>query len=227
MPLIQQSFERLYPNREFSYQTEIEYNRRLSDFNANISLHKNKIKVNFNLQWKSIDDEIKIGLIQHLLTKVFKTKTSTFNIKLYNQFIKNIHILTPKTQSDPILEEAFNLVNATFLESILEQPNLKWGRPATRKLAHYNFHNDTIVVSSIFKEAPQHMLNYIMYHEMLHKHFKFSHSNGRSSFHSKEFRQAEKLFPNSQQLEKEISLFIYKRKKTKQKKTGFLASFFQ
>ena len=76
MDLIQESFQRLYPGIAFDYTPKLEYNRRLSDFNANISYDKrNKIiKINLNLQWKDIDDEIKIGLIQHLLSKIFKSK---------------------------------------------------------------------------------------------------------------------------------------------------------
>ena len=77
MPLIRESFQRLFPNKEWNYQEDMEYNRRLSNFNANISLRRDKIKVNLNLEWKDIDDEIKIGLIQHLLLKIFKKKGNT------------------------------------------------------------------------------------------------------------------------------------------------------
>ena len=117
MDIIQNSFDRLFPDNEFHYETEMEYNRRLGDFNANISLIRNKIKVNLNLQWKDIDNEIKIGLIQHLLLKIFKKKINTTNIDLYNNFVKNIPLLTPKTKSDPLLEASFQRVNSTLLEN--------------------------------------------------------------------------------------------------------------
>ena len=89
MNLIQESYQRLFPDQLFSYQTKLGYNRRLGDFNANVRLHQNIIEINLNLQWKDIDNEIKIGLIQHLLLKVFKKKTTTSNITLYNNFVKN------------------------------------------------------------------------------------------------------------------------------------------
>ena len=95
MNLIQESFQRLFPEKEFSHQTYFEYNRRLSSFNANILLRNNKISVHLNLQWKDIDNEIKIGLIQTLLLKVFKRKVNTSNIELYNNFIKNIPACIP------------------------------------------------------------------------------------------------------------------------------------
>jgi len=103
MELIKESHQRLFPNKEFLYTTKLEYNRRLSPFNANITLHKNQIKINMNLEWKSIDEEIKIGLIQHLLLRIFKKKANTTNIDIYTNFTKNIHILTPKTKIDPHL----------------------------------------------------------------------------------------------------------------------------
>lgn len=209
MNLIRESFQRLFPNQEFLYQPAIEYNRRLSNFNANIRLYKNKIAVNLNLQWKDIDDEIKIGLIQHLLLKLFKQeKKNTTNLELYNNFIKNIPILTIKTKSDPVLEAAFHRVNKQFFSNSLDKPNLQWGQKACRKLASYNFHDDGVTVSTIFTESRPEVLDYLMYHELLHKYHKFKQKNGRSSFHTKEFRQAEALYPHQLEIEKEIEELI-------------------
>ena len=64
MNLIQESYQRLFPEKEFPFEAELEYNRRLSLFNANISLRRNQLNLHLNLQWKDIDNEIKIGLIQ-------------------------------------------------------------------------------------------------------------------------------------------------------------------
>ncbi|HIJ11567.1 TPA: M48 family metallopeptidase [Candidatus Woesearchaeota archaeon] len=211
MTLIHESFTRLFPQKEFTYIPELEYNRRLSSFNANIKLHGKKLKVCLNLQWKDIDDEIKIGLIQHLLLKIFRRKsnpTTTTNIDLYNNFTRNIHLVIPKTKCDPLLAASFERMNTRFLGGSLEKPNLQWGADSRRKLAHYNFHNDTITMSTLFKESSQEILDYIMYHEMLHKHFKFEHNNGRSSFHSPAFRQAERMYPNWKEIENKIHSVI-------------------
>ncbi|HLC90731.1 MAG TPA: hypothetical protein VJI15_03095 [Candidatus Nanoarchaeia archaeon] len=215
MNLIEEAHQRLFPGKEFSYQTAMEYNRRLSDFNANIKLHQQTIQVNLNLQWKDIDDEIKIGLIQHLLIKVLKVKkrSSTPNIELYNNFIRQIPVLMPKTKSDPDLEKSFHRVNQAFFSSSLVRPNLQWGVDSKRKLASYNFHDDSVTMSTVFKEARQEVLDYLMYHELLHKHHQFKHNNGRSSFHSKAFREDEHRYPNHQQIEQEITKMVRKRKK--------------
>ena len=221
MDLIEESFQRLFPEKEFPYFTEMEYNRRLADFNANIRLEPRKIKVNLNLQWKDIDREIKIGLIQHLLLRILKKKANTHNIDLYNNFIRNIPILTPKTKSDPLLETSFDRVNHLFLSNAVEKPNLTWGTASFRKLASYNFHTDTITVSTIFADASPEILDYLMYHEMLHKYHKFKHHEGRSSFHTGAFREDEKRYPHHESVEKEIENIIRRKKYGARKKSGF------
>ncbi len=218
MTLIHQSFQRLFPGKEFPYNARLEYNRRLSDFNANIRKHNNTISVHLNLQWKDIDEEIKIGLIQSLLLKVFreyKERKTTPNIELYTNFIKNIPILTPKTRTDLALQASFQRVNqlfGQFFDQQLEQPNLQWGEAAFRKLAHYNFHDDSVTVSSLFKEATLEVLDYLMYHELLHKFYKFEHRNGRSAYHTREFKEAERRYPGYREVEKQISEIAQKRR---------------
>ena len=210
MNLIPEAYARLFPEKPFDYEVELNYNLRLSDFNANIRFNQRKITLNLNLQWKDIDDEIKIGLVQSLLLKLFKAKKNTQNIELYNNFVRNIPILTPKIKSDPLLQDSFNRVNTQFFENSLEQTNLCWGSDSRRKLASYNFHEDAISVSTLFRNVSPEVLDYIMYHEMLHKWQKFTHKNGRNSFHGREFREAERQYPEQERIEKEISGIIRK-----------------
>lgn len=215
MDLIQESFQRLFPEKEFSYSTELNYNRRLNDFNANISLRQRMISVNMNLQWKDIAEEIKIGLIQSLLLKIFRERKDTPNLQLYNHFVKNISVVIPKTEDDFVLNQSFQRVNAAFFQGALEKPNLLWGQAAFRKLASYNFHNDSITVSSIFTHSRPEVLDFLMYHELLHKSHKFQWKEGRSRFHTKQFREAEQQYPEHEQIEAEINQVIRSQRKKK------------
>ena len=193
----------------------MKYNRRLADFNANIRLHQNTLSLHLNLQWKDIDEEIKIGLVQNLLLRVLKKKINTLNIDLYHNFIRNIPTLMPKTRNDAVLESSFQRINSQFFQNQVEQPNLQWGQDSFRKLASYNFHDDTITVSTVFTDSKPEILDFLMYHEMLHKSHKFSHRNGRSSFHSPEFKEAEHAYPEHEQIEKEINVIIRQKRKNK------------
>ncbi len=214
--LIQKAFHNLYPSKPFIYQTIISYNRRLAPFNANIRLTEHKIHITLHEEWKEIDNQIVQGLIENLLGKIFKKKLKTINITLYKHFLKTLPQITQKTHIDPYLELSFDRNNKIFFENQIEKPNLKWGQNSIRKLAHYNLQTDTIMMSSIFKEAPEQFLDFIMYHEMLHKYHKFTTQGTRDSYHSPEFKQNEQKFPEAQKLEKEISLFAQKIKQQQQ-----------
>ena len=190
MDLIIESYGRLFPDKLCPYDTQIEYNRRLSAFNANVKLRGNVISLNMNLQWKDIDEEIKIGLVQSLLLKILREKgekKQTMNINLYNNFIKNIRRLRKKNVTDLVLEGVFLELNEKFFAGELEKPNLQWGQQAFRRLAHYNFHSDMITISETFREARPEILQYIMYHEMLHKKMAFTHRERQHSYHSPQF----------------------------------------
>lgn len=94
----------------------------------------------------------------------------------------------------------------------MEKPNLEWGTDSRRKLGSYNFHNDTITVSTLFQSSKPELLDYLIYHELLHKHHKFKHKNGTSFFHTRDFRRDENNYPNKAGLEQEISALIRKRR---------------
>jgi len=161
---------------------------------------------NLSKDWKKISPEIQIGLIQELLIRILKEKNKkTINMELYNSFLKNIHIAIPKTKTDEILEESFNRVNETYFVGMVDLPNLKWGNDSTSKLGSYEYGSDTITISSIFKNAEQELLDYVMHHEMLHKKFKFQNKNGRNLHHSSEFKRTEEAFENRNLIEKKIS----------------------
>ena len=120
-------------------------------------------------------------------------------------FLKNVRIAVPKTKTDDILEASFNRNNDNFFNGMLDIPNLQWGSSSTSKLGSYEYGSDAITISMIFRHADPMLLDYVMYHEMLHKKFKFESKNGRTLHHSPEFKRMEAKFPNRDLMEKEIS----------------------
>jgi len=72
-------------------------------------------------------------------------------------------------------------------------------------------------MSSIFIQylpEKSYLLDYVMYHEMLHKKIKFDHTKNSKRYHTTEFRNMEKKFSNSEKCEKELSIIASKRKLT-------------
>ncbi len=189
----------------------LKYSGHFKAYNASISSHGNTIVVRMSRQWKNIDNEIKIGLIQELLVKLLKIKKHTHNIDMYNNFIKNLHWGIEKTKKEPVLLDSFNSVNKKYFDSVIEAPNLEWGSESKRRLGSYEYGTDTITISTIFKETEPELLDYIMYHELLHKKHKFKAKNGRSFHHTSKFRKEEKQFENSEEMEKKVKKFLNRK----------------
>ena len=212
MTLAEKSFKELFPEKEFNFETKIKYSGKVNPYNANVHYNSRSIQFNLSREWKKISEDIRIGLIQSLLLKIFKEKGNTINIDLYNKFMKNIHIAIPKDKSHPILEESFNRVNEKYFNGLVEKPNLVLGSDSVTKLGSYEFGSHTITLSNVLL-SNENLLDYVMYHEMLHKKHKFQHKNGRNYHHTSEFLKKEKDFENSLELEKELKMLPRKFKK--------------
>ncbi|PIN81511.1 hypothetical protein COV11_01930 [Candidatus Woesearchaeota archaeon CG10_big_fil_rev_8_21_14_0_10_30_7] len=208
--LIPQAYN-LLTNKTLNYDCELTYSGRFKSFNANVTKRWNKLTFNMSKNWKEVNDEIKIGLIQELLTKILKlNKTKTMNTDLYNNFLKNAHIAIPKTKTHPTLEQAFNNLNKTFFNNTLEKPNFKLSN-SLNTLGSYEYGCDTIKITQYLLEESE-LLNYVMYHEMLHKHHKFSSTTCKTIHHSKQFRIDERKFPNQKEIEQKLQNFVRKKR---------------
>ena len=211
MSLIEKAFISLFPDKIIGdYNIKLKYHDKFNPYNANVRYSKNNFQFNLSKKWRNVSQEIQIGLIQELLLKIFKERKKTTNIDLYNLFMKNLHISIPKVKTDEALEQSFNRVNEKYFFGLIEQPNLVWGNFSVRKLGHYEYGSDTISMSTIFKHSGTDMLDYVMYHEMLHKKYKFHNKNGRNHHHTQEFKKSEKAFENSSLMEDKISRLIRK-----------------
>ncbi|MBL7054900.1 hypothetical protein ISS05_04035 [Candidatus Woesearchaeota archaeon] len=212
MKLVEQAFIDLFPEKNLeNYELILKYNNKFKPYNANVKYRNNKIQFSLSKKWKTISREIQAGLMQSLLIKIFKEKKNTTNIDLYNIFMKNIHIAVPKTKTDPMLESSFTRVNEKYFYGLIEKPNLVFGNNSLRKLGSYEYGSDTISISRIFQDKED-LLDYIMYHEVLHKKHKFKNKNGRNYHHTTKFRTDEKKFENSKEMEKGINRLIRNKK---------------
>jgi len=211
MNLAEKSFKELFPEKQSDkYEFELKYSRKFRPYNANVKYRNDKFQFSLSKSWRTISHEIQIGLIQSLLLRIFKEKKNTINIDMYNIFMKKIHLAAPKTKSDPILDDSFNRVNNFYFYGLIEKPNLAWNN-SSYKLGSYEYGSDTITISSTLKNADQELLDYVMYHEILHKKHKFTSKHGRNHYHDKEFRKKEKEFRNSHIIEERLKNLPKKR----------------
>jgi hypothetical protein len=104
------------------------------------------------------------------------------------------------------LEIVFERLNQRFFDGLLGRPQLGWSRGASRgMLGHFDPSHNAIIISRIFdrERTPELALEYVMFHEMLHLRFPVDHNGARRRVHTREFREAEKEFPNLKEV-KEI-----------------------
>lgn len=205
--MIRQAFEKLYPKKEFNYKPVLKYSSRFKDFGANIKLYGNTLEIALSRKWKTISKEIRIGLIQELMLRLFHDKKDSMYIDLYNKFVKKLHIAIPKTDIDPVLEQSFDRVNERYFYGFVEKPNLVWGGNSKTSLGSYDYKIDTIKISRVFTSNKE-LIDFVMYHEILHKKNKFQSKQGRTVFHDKKFRDKERQFENHKDMEKKLNSFL-------------------
>ncbi|MFW6230613.1 MAG: SprT-like domain-containing protein [Nanoarchaeota archaeon] len=212
MNLIEESFREIFPDRPFTFQARIRYSRAFKDYNANIKHYKQKdeLIISLSKKWNAVSKDIKKGLIQELLWKLFgKGKhPQTLSMDLYHIYLRNTHLSAEKDNIDPELQKSFERVNERYFNGMIDQTNLVWGTQSTRTLGRYEYGSDTIMISRIFEDAPERLIDRVMHHEMLHKKHKYSTKNGRSHHHTPAFRREERMFEDFEIIEKEIQRLI-------------------
>ncbi len=105
------------------------------------------------------------------------------------------------------LDESFARVNATYFGGLMPKPKLVWNRTLTaRKFGHYQPGRDTIMISVTLDApaVPDYVVDFVMYHELLHKKHGSVIVNGRRLAHSPAFRAEERRFAEYEEAERLI-----------------------
>jgi hypothetical protein len=100
------------------------------------------------------------------------------------------------------LQQVFERVNQAYFHGQMERPNLTWNKTLThRKFGHYQANTDTVMLSISLDQAstPVYVVEFVMYHELLHKQLGVVANRGRRYAHTKAFREAEARFPKQEQ----------------------------
>jgi predicted metal-dependent hydrolase len=100
------------------------------------------------------------------------------------------------------LDEVFERLNTRFFHGLMARPRMSWSQTKTRRiLGHYDPAHNAIIISGVFDHpaVPAYVLEYIVYHEMLHLKHPVRLRGSRRCVHSAEFQAEEKLFPHMAQ----------------------------
>ena len=119
------------------------------------------------------------------------------------------------------LTEIFDDLNERYFDRSLPKPVLTWSaRKTYRILGHHDAAHQTIVVSRSLdsKGVPEYVVQYIVYHEMLHIHHPTVHHNGRRYNHTPAFRRDEEKFEYFNAAERWIEQNVRKLKRNAKRK---------
>ena len=98
------------------------------------------------------------------------------------------------------LDAIFEELNTRYFYGLMARPRMSWSQTKTRRiLGHYDPAHNAIIISRIFDHPamPRYVLEYIVYHEMLHLKHPVKLRGSRRCVHSPEFQAEEKLFPQA------------------------------
>ncbi len=224
--IAEKAYSELFPDSERKYSFRVEYSGRFKDYGAHVELKGGVMTFKMSRKWYGISDEIQMGLIQELMQKLLKIRKTSLYVDLYNNFVKSLHLAVPKDRVDPVLQKSFERINERYFLGLVEMPNLVWGGFSTTTYGSYDFKNDTVTISSAFKEVDDtKYVDYVMFHEILHKQRKFFKSGSKTYYHDARFKRLEKVFENRDSIEKDLSRVVGREKakayyRKKQEKTA-------
>jgi hypothetical protein len=113
------------------------------------------------------------------------------------------------------LDESFARVNAAYFDGQFTKPKLVWNRTLTAsKFGHYQPSRDTVMISVSLDDAniPAYVVDFVMYHELLHKKHGAMIVNGRRVSHSPAFREDEWQFVEYASAEKRLRELALKQR---------------
>ncbi|HTE86710.1 MAG TPA: hypothetical protein VK821_18495 [Dehalococcoidia bacterium] len=95
------------------------------------------------------------------------------------------------------LDDSFERVNRRYFGGSMPRPKLTWNRALTScKFGHYQQTRDTVMLSLSLDDAPVpfELVDFVMYHELLHKQHGARLAGGRRFAHTPAFRTDERRF---------------------------------
>lgn len=147
-----------------------------------------------------------------LVAKLLRKKVPPPAREVYSNYIKRQEIRdkaaeNKKTRGRKIissasgaffdLDEIFEKLNAEYFKKTLPKPVLSWSsRKTYRILGHHDSAHETIIISQSLddRNVPEYVVEYVVFHEMLHIFHPTEHRDGRRYNHTPAFRRNERKF---------------------------------
>jgi hypothetical protein len=205
--------------------------------NQTIRVRNGRVYVRIADMCRDMPREPHRALAYILVAKLLRKRVSKDADRVYTEYITTAHMRDRSTDrkrshgrkvvSSPKgsvydLDEIFDNLNFWYFREKLPKPVLTWSaRETYRILGQHDSTHDTIVVSRSLDapDVPRYVVEYILFHEMLHIHHPTVHHNGRRYNHTAAFRRDEEKFKHYHAAEEWIEKNIARiRRRARRKK---------
>ena len=188
--------------------------------NNTIRLRQGELYVRLSDLLEGAPDTVLYAIAHILLAKLYRKPIDRAQSVRYRRYVANHEISAKARLVRQIrgrklihsarghyyhLEEIFEDLNRRFFHGLMGRPQLTWSQNYARNsLGHYDPAHNAIVISRIFDHphVPRYVVEYIVFHEMLHLRHPVKLRGSRRCVHSREFLAEEKQFPEREKAQK-------------------------
>jgi predicted metal-dependent hydrolase len=186
-----------------------------ANVNNTIRLRNGKLLVRLSDLLEGAPDGVLRAIAHILLAKMYRKPIDRVHAARYRKYVGSRDIvrkahLVRQMRGRKLLRSArgryydldavFEQLNTRFFYGLMARPRMSWSQTKTRRiLGHYDPAHNAIIISRVFDHpaVPAYVLEYIVYHEMLHLKHPVKLRGSRRCVHSAEFQAEEKLFPRA------------------------------
>jgi len=128
-----------------------------------------------------------------------------------NRRTRGFKLMRPPQGQYYNLEEIFHRLNRDHFQGRLRLPRLGWSAEASLTLlGHHDSAHGTITISRMLDSSsvPLDVVEYLVYHEMLHIVYPVQRRGHRRVIHTREFQEAERRFPNYRPVQQTLKSIV-------------------
>ena len=215
LEIFQETYRELRPGASLP-ELKIEF-FAFANVNNTIRLREGRLLVRLSDLLEGAPDAILRAIAHILLAKMYRQPIDRGQATRYRKYVASHEIvrkthlvrqmrgrkrLRPARGLFYDLDAIFETLNTRFFHGLMARPRMSWSQTKTRRiLGHYDPAHNAIIISRIFDHfaVPAFVVEYIVYHEMLHLKHPVKLRGNRRCVHSAEFQAEEKLFPHMTQ----------------------------
>jgi predicted metal-dependent hydrolase len=213
--IFQESLDELRPGASVP-ELEVEF-FAFANVNNTIRLRNGRLLVRLSDLLEGAPDSVLRAIAHILLAKMYRRPIDRGHAARYRKYVgsheivRKAHLVRQMRGRKQLraarghyydLDVVFEDLNIRFFHGLMARPRMSWSQTKTRRiLGHYDPAHNAIIISRIFDhpQVPRYVLEYIVYHEMLHLKHPVKLRGSRRCVHSAEFQAEEKLFPHAAQ----------------------------